>query len=67
MIQTCLDTAEKRRLRSIAFPAIGTGNLGFPRSRVASLMFEEVLKFRNRVLQQVTFMLHPKDTETIQV
>ncbi|XP_044130431.1 protein mono-ADP-ribosyltransferase PARP14-like [Bufo gargarizans] len=68
-IQTCLNTAEERRLRSITFPAIGTGNLGFPKHLVAAFMFDEVFKFSsssgNRFLQKVTFMLHPNDKETI--
>ncbi|XP_073503652.1 protein mono-ADP-ribosyltransferase PARP14-like [Phyllobates terribilis] len=69
-VQTCLDTAEKRQLRSITFPAIGTGVLGFPKSSVVTFMFDEVLNFssasKNQSLQQVTFMLHPNDKETIQ-
>ncbi|XP_069840937.1 protein mono-ADP-ribosyltransferase PARP14-like [Dendropsophus ebraccatus] len=68
-MQTCLDTAEKKQLTSITFPAIGTGVLGFPKDVVAALMFDEVLKFssssKNQRLQKVIFMLHPKDTETI--
>ncbi|KAM3917234.1 protein mono-ADP-ribosyltransferase PARP14 isoform 2-T2 [Leptodactylus fuscus] len=68
-IQTCLDLVERRQLTSITFPAIGTGVLGFPRSLVATLMFEEVLNFsktpQNQFLKEVTFMLHPNDKETI--
>ncbi|XP_075173095.1 protein mono-ADP-ribosyltransferase PARP14 isoform X1 [Anomaloglossus baeobatrachus] len=64
-IQTCLETAEKRQLGSITFPAIGTGVLGFPRSRVATFLFDEVLSFRSEFLQRVTFILHPTDKETI--
>ncbi|XP_071978246.1 protein mono-ADP-ribosyltransferase PARP14-like isoform X2 [Engystomops pustulosus] len=70
IIQSCMDKAEKRQLTSITFPAIGTGLLGFPKSFVASVMFDEVLRFSsssgNQFLQQVTFMLHPNDRETIQ-
>ncbi|XP_066431384.1 protein mono-ADP-ribosyltransferase PARP14-like [Eleutherodactylus coqui] len=69
IIQTCLDTSEKRKLASITFPAIGTGNLCFPKAFVAAIMFEEVLNFsatsRNQFLQHVTFMLHPNDADTI--
>ncbi|XP_073408011.1 protein mono-ADP-ribosyltransferase PARP14-like isoform X2 [Dendrobates tinctorius] len=68
-IRSCLDTAEQRRLRSITFPAIGTGILGFPKSSVATFLFDEVLTFssasKTLSLQQVTFMLHPNDQETI--
>ncbi|XP_075685119.1 protein mono-ADP-ribosyltransferase PARP14 isoform X2 [Rhinoderma darwinii] len=69
IIKACLHMAEKRQFTSITFPAIGTGILGFPKNLVAALMFEEVLNFsttsENQFLQQVTFMLHPKDREII--
>ncbi|XP_077306333.1 protein mono-ADP-ribosyltransferase PARP14-like [Lithobates pipiens] len=69
IIKKCLNEAEKRKKGSITFPAIGTGALAFPRSTVAALMFEEILKFSSKNkpahLKEVIFMLHPKDTETI--
>uniref|UniRef100_C3Y3J3 Poly [ADP-ribose] polymerase n=1 Tax=Branchiostoma floridae TaxID=7739 RepID=C3Y3J3_BRAFL len=37
--------AHKNGLPSIAFPALGTGNLGYPRSVAASAMFDEVVSF----------------------
>ncbi|XP_035673943.1 protein mono-ADP-ribosyltransferase PARP14-like [Branchiostoma floridae] len=45
IIQTCLTMAHKNGLPSIAFPALGTGNLGYPRSVAASAMFDEVINF----------------------
>ena len=36
---------EKDNLKSIAFPAIGTGNLNYPRSQVAKVFFEEVIRY----------------------
>ncbi|NXA17797.1 PAR14 polymerase, partial [Ibidorhyncha struthersii] len=71
IITKCLQIAEELSLKSITFPAIGTGNLGFPRSVVAKLLFDKVFEFssKNRVnsLQEVQFLLHPKDTANIQV
>uniref|UniRef100_A0A8C3BJI8 Poly [ADP-ribose] polymerase n=1 Tax=Cairina moschata TaxID=8855 RepID=A0A8C3BJI8_CAIMO len=71
IITECLQTAEELCLKSITFPAIGTGNLGFPRSVVAKLLFDKVFEFssRNKVnsLKEVHFLLHPKDKENIQV
>ncbi|NXY72105.1 PAR14 polymerase, partial [Glareola pratincola] len=71
IITKCLQIAEELSLKSITFPAIGTGNLGFPRSVVAKLMFDKVFEFSNtnRVnsLEEVHFLLHPKDTANIQV
>uniref|UniRef100_A0ABM0H068 Poly [ADP-ribose] polymerase 14-like n=1 Tax=Saccoglossus kowalevskii TaxID=10224 RepID=A0ABM0H068_SACKO len=38
---------------SIAFPAIGTGNLNYPRKLVAAEMYNEVFKFSQRYLSSV--------------
>ncbi|NWY71793.1 PAR14 polymerase, partial [Erithacus rubecula] len=71
IITKCLEIAEELSLKSITFPAIGTGNLGFPRSVVAKLLFDKVFEFSsgNRVnsLEEVHFLLHTKDTDNIQV
>uniref|UniRef100_A0AAV3A3H0 Poly [ADP-ribose] polymerase n=1 Tax=Pyxicephalus adspersus TaxID=30357 RepID=A0AAV3A3H0_PYXAD len=69
IIEECLTQAEKNQHKSISFPAIGTGNLGFPRDIVAFAMFEEVFQFceTNKVqnLKEVHFILHPSDKDTI--
>ncbi|KAM4609063.1 poly(ADP-ribose) polymerase family member 14-related sequence 1 [Polymixia lowei] len=71
ILKDCLDQAEDNGLTSITFPAIGTGNLGFPKDLVASLMLDGVLKFsRNKQpkhLKTVVFTLYPNDAQTIQV
>ncbi|NWT65407.1 PAR14 polymerase, partial [Prunella himalayana] len=71
IITKCLETAEELSLKSITFPALGTGNLEFPRSVVAKLLFDKVFEFssQNRVnsLEEVHFLLHTKDTANIQV
>ncbi|XP_063256979.1 protein mono-ADP-ribosyltransferase PARP14-like [Prinia subflava] len=70
IITKCLEIAEELALKSITFPAIGTGNLEFPRSVVAKLLFDKVFEFssKNRVnsLEEVHFLLHTKDTANIQ-
>ncbi|NXB09077.1 PAR14 polymerase, partial [Cnemophilus loriae] len=70
IITKCLEIAEELSLKSITFPAIGTGNLEFPRSVVAKLLFDKVFEFssKNRVnsLENVHFLLHTKDTANIQ-
>ncbi|XP_030436581.1 protein mono-ADP-ribosyltransferase PARP14 isoform X1 [Gopherus evgoodei] len=70
IITECLQTAEQLSLKSITFPAIGTGNLGFPKPVVAKLMFNQVFKFSRkkkiRSLEEVHFLLHPNDTDNIQ-
>ncbi|NWI55184.1 PAR14 polymerase, partial [Calyptomena viridis] len=71
IITKCLEIAEELSLKSITFPAIGTGKLGFPCSVVAKLLFDKVFEFssKNRVnsLEKVHFLLHPKETAKIQV
>ncbi|NXI80759.1 PAR14 polymerase, partial [Rhipidura dahli] len=70
IITKCLEIAEELSLKSITFPAIGTGKLEFPRSVVAKLLFDKVFEFssKNRVnsLEEVHFLLHPKDIANIQ-
>ena len=69
IVEDCLNRAEDQGLTSISFPAIGTGNLGFPKDLVASVMMEAVSKFNKepRCLKTVNIVLYPKDQETIQV
>ncbi|XP_004675495.1 PREDICTED: poly [ADP-ribose] polymerase 14-like [Condylura cristata] len=70
LIRTCLEITESLSVKSIAFPAIGTGNLGFPKPVFARLIMSEVFKFSSKnqatSLQEVQFLLHPEDHETIQ-
>ncbi|XP_039613228.1 protein mono-ADP-ribosyltransferase PARP14-like [Polypterus senegalus] len=69
VIRTCLSETEKLQKTSIAFPAIGTGNLGFPKALVASLMFDEVVSFSSKKpenLKEIVFLLHPSDAQTVQ-
>ncbi len=54
-------------MASISFPAIGTGNLGFPRDLVAKIMLTEVQKFNFTNLQEVTVIVHPSDKESVEV
>lgn len=71
VIKECLTITENLSLKSIAFPAIGTGNLGFPKTVFAELIISEVFKFSSKyqptALQEVCFLLHPNDLENIQV
>lgn len=71
IMDECLRQAEQQKQGSIVFPAIGTGNLGFPKPLVATTMLDSVLKFsKTRTsshVQEVMFALHPSDHLTIQV
>ncbi|XP_014685027.2 protein mono-ADP-ribosyltransferase PARP14 [Equus asinus] len=70
IIRECLEVTESLSLKSIAFPAIGTGNLGFPKPVFAELIISEVFKFHSKnqpsTLQEVHFLLHPNDLGNIQ-
>lgn len=70
IIRDCLEITESLSLKSIAFPAIGTGNLGFPKNIFAELITSQVFKFSSKnqpkSLQEVCFLLYPRDHGTIQ-
>lgn len=55
---------------SIAFASIGTGTLQFPQDQVADIYFDEVMSFSQKnpttSVRDVRFVLHEKDTQTIQ-
>ncbi|XP_074001335.1 protein mono-ADP-ribosyltransferase PARP14-like [Numenius arquata] len=70
IIHSCLEKTEELGLNSIAFPAIGTGGFGFPKTLVSELMFDMVFKFSSnhtwKTLHEVHFLLSPKDLDNIQ-
>ena len=70
IIKKCLEEAQKRTLVSIAIPAIGTGNLGYPRDRVAAASFDEVLTFSKNnpstTLKEVHLVVYGKDLASVQ-
>uniref|UniRef100_A0A8C4TQ41 Poly [ADP-ribose] polymerase n=1 Tax=Falco tinnunculus TaxID=100819 RepID=A0A8C4TQ41_FALTI len=70
IINSCLKKTEELGLKSITFPAIGTGGFGFPKTVVSKLMFDVVFKFSSsharKTLQEVHFLLHPRDTDNVQ-
>ncbi|MBK5112440.1 MAG: macro domain-containing protein [Candidatus Heimdallarchaeota archaeon] len=54
--------AEKLKLESIAFPAIGTGVAGFSEEECARIMAEIVASFKPKYLQEVKIVLFSEDT-----
>ncbi|XP_073490644.1 protein mono-ADP-ribosyltransferase PARP14-like isoform X2 [Aquarana catesbeiana] len=69
IIKNCLGQAEQKQRTSISFPAIGTGNLGFPKDLVAFVMLDEIFQFSCKTkvqnLREVHLVLHPSDMDTI--
>jgi poly [ADP-ribose] polymerase 10/14/15 len=67
----CLDLAHQKGHQSIAIPAIGTGNLGYPKHVVAHAMYDEVYKFSQAnprtSLTIIRLVVYDKDAETIKV
>ncbi|KAG1971163.1 protein mono-ADP-ribosyltransferase PARP14-like [Pimephales promelas] len=66
IIRDCLKKAETQKMASVVFPAIGTGNLGFPKDLVARIMLTEFQDFNATNLREVTVIVHPSDKESIQ-
>ncbi|XP_072253975.1 poly(ADP-ribose) polymerase family member 14-related sequence 1 isoform X3 [Leuresthes tenuis] len=70
IFKDCLGLAEDNHLASISFPAVGTGNLGFPKDLVASLMLDKIFEFSSqrqpKHLKRVEIVLYPGDVQTIQ-
>ncbi|KAM4558453.1 protein mono-ADP-ribosyltransferase PARP9 isoform 2-T2 [Odontesthes bonariensis] len=64
----CLCMAAANHRNSIAFPAIGTGNLGFSKKEVARMMLDAVHNFTqtHQTKMDVYFIIFPSDRETFQ-
>uniref|UniRef100_A0A8C2BVU2 Poly [ADP-ribose] polymerase n=1 Tax=Cyprinus carpio TaxID=7962 RepID=A0A8C2BVU2_CYPCA len=57
-IRNCLKKAESWRMASVVLPAIGTGNLGFPKDLVARIILKEVQEFKHGIQGPVTKEVH---------
>ncbi|KAJ7374848.1 positive regulation of interleukin-4-mediated signaling pathway [Desmophyllum pertusum] len=70
LLTKCLQEATKSGMTSIAFPAIGTGTLQFPRAEVAEIYFDEVISYSQKhpatSLKEVRFVLYDQDHPTVQ-
>ena len=71
IVRDCLREVDKRELASVTFPAIGTGNLGFPKDLVPRIMMEETQMFCSKTnpqwLKEVVIIVHPLDRESVDV
>ncbi|XP_075685112.1 protein mono-ADP-ribosyltransferase PARP14-like [Rhinoderma darwinii] len=70
ILKRCLTWTNQQQMKRVSIPALGTGNLGFPKVLVAAVMFDEISQFSSRNkpqnLQEVEIVLHPNDKDTIQ-
>jgi len=66
LVHKCMKECIKLKMTSIAFPAIGTGNLRFPDNVVAKLMVEAILSFlsshKNSSFEAVYLVIFMADT-----
>ena len=71
VIVDSLQLASQRGFTSVALPAMGTGNLQFPRDVVADTMFSTVMEFSKinprTTVKDVRFVLYIGDQSTIDV
>ncbi|KAI4805898.1 hypothetical protein KUCAC02_010493 [Chaenocephalus aceratus] len=65
-VTDCLQNASKNGYKSIAFPAIGTGKLGFDKKEVAAIMADAVVDFAHSCQTEidVMFIIYPSDDQT---
>ncbi|VDI21837.1 poly [ADP-ribose] polymerase 10/14/15 [Mytilus galloprovincialis] len=68
-VNSCLTMADSKQCTSVAIPALGTGNLGYPKDLVAKHMFSCVENFSGRTpkssIKEVKFVLYYKDDEVV--
>ena len=68
---TCLTMASNNNHQSIAFPALGTGNLRYPGDEVAKAMIEAVIEYTeknpNSSIKDVKIVIYSQDVSTQQV
>lgn len=71
IVTYCLEQAERLQMRSLSFPAIGTGALCFPRDVVSRVLLRETRSFSRRRtprhLRDVVIVVHPSDKLTVDV
>ena len=70
-VKRCLELADKHGMVSVAFPALGTGVLGFPPDFVASLLFETIQDYESynpeTGIRSVLLVVYQDDIQTVQV
>ena len=72
MVRTILNLAATKDYSSVAFPALGTGNLSYPADQVAKNMFDTILEFdasngKTTKTTDIRLVLYDKDPQTCQV
>ncbi|KAG8547822.1 hypothetical protein GDO81_027392 [Engystomops pustulosus] len=70
IIRNCLTWTNQQSMKSLSIPALGTGNLNYPKALVAAVTLDAISQFSSKNkpsnLQVVEIVLHPNDKDTIQ-
>lgn len=70
-MRKCLEAANDSSYTTLVFPAMGTGQLGYPRDQVAEMMYQAVIDFDRKSagpnLKHIKFICFPGDLETCEV
>ena len=70
VVNICMKSLQEKKLSSISFPAIGTGNLGYPAQIVAQNMILSVQKYLTDNPNEsfaVNLVLSPQFTDILKV
>ena len=62
-----MNTADKGKHCSIAFPAVGTGGLGIPASRAAQWMLTTLAQYNGGSVQEARIVLYDRDKDSVAV
>ncbi|XP_028847867.1 protein mono-ADP-ribosyltransferase PARP9 isoform X2 [Denticeps clupeoides] len=67
LVEECLRMAADRRVSSISFPAIGTGNLGIDKGQVARAMTRAAVQFAQATQKKmdIYLVIFPRDSDTL--
>ncbi|XP_062604645.1 protein mono-ADP-ribosyltransferase PARP14-like [Saccostrea cucullata] len=69
-VNECLRLADMNQMSSIAFPALGTGRLGYPPEQAAKTMFRCCREFHSRnrdtSLKEILFVIFYKDADILE-
>lgn len=71
LVESCLELAGKHNVSSVAFPALGTGKLGYPADIAAKTMFQCIHRYltqnKTTSIRQINIVIYPKDIRTLKV
>ncbi|XP_038046788.1 protein mono-ADP-ribosyltransferase PARP14-like [Patiria miniata] len=69
LVESLVEQAEIIQMHSLAIPALGTGNMGYPADVTARVMYDAVAAFSSKhptgVLKDIRFVVYDKDMKTI--